>query len=216
MIFWSRPRAPIPAPNLPRDLFSVTWSLHSLLFTTSSAFSLVASRCKKVYCVQLAVCLQPTLMQCRSTGTPFSAPPVTRELGLVPTSRTADRTGNEAELIRVLVHVHVHVVQLSRLILLRLCRRFSYHFFSFSANLELCTQNLGLLQELSSPNRQRASCCSVRSRHTFRVWVPDTSFSPPRASSCLEQLDFHLQDLVFQDGGRPGGLPSEFPLGHRS
>ena len=49
----------------------------------------------------------------------FPALPGTHEHGIVPSSRIAYRTWNEASLLLVLFHVHLHVVLLARFVLLR-------------------------------------------------------------------------------------------------
>ena len=67
--------------------------------------------------------LPPLLTRCCSIGTPFSLHCQSQmNLGVMPSSRTDHRTGNETQFLVGLVHDHFYVVLLTRLILRRVSR----------------------------------------------------------------------------------------------
>ena len=125
--------------------------------------------------------LPPLSTGCRRTCNHILALSVALELGFMTCSRIAYRAWNEAQYRYVLVHVDVHIVELARLVLLRVCR-----LFGTTAPLFLrdpCT-GFRLTAKPFDPHRPRA--------HAFRVFRLQT---PPLHPNRHQQFKTNSQSL---------------------
>ena len=154
-----------------RENLHVRVNIHDLLVDTVCAKASrqrVSLRSFLSLCLRLGPCkglscaahrsLPPSLMRCRSAGTPFfPALPVPHEMGSMPSNSASHRTGEETQLL-----LHFYVVQLAQLKLPRVSRLFPHHCLFFC-------EPQALLAEPSVPFRSplaqtdpellRAPCC---------------------------------------------------------
>ena len=147
---------------------------------------------------------------------PFSpALPATHELWFAPFSRNAHRTGNEAQLLLGLVHIHVHVVLLARLVLLRVSRLFAPLPSSFlSASLQYPDEALCFNPTASSLGHLRSAVMASLVSHSKRcisnTFLRPVQTNPGRVRKApllwLHHPSFHRQLPSAPDWPRPKRL----------